>query len=70
MERRKPGRPSKGDRRQLNTLQPRAIAEATTRAAAAQGLTVTDYVGQLLARELGMDYSAQLGLDYRGAAIA
>lgn len=62
MERKKPGRKSRGDRRQMNTLQPRALADAAAEKATAHGLSLTDYIGQLLAHDLGMVYDAQEAL--------
>lgn len=59
MERKKPGRRSRGDRRQVNTMQPRALADAAAVKAAAGGMSLTDYIGQLLARDLGMTYDMQ-----------
>lgn len=62
MERRKPGRPSKGDRCQVNTRQPAALAAAAAAAADARGMTLTDYIGHLLAKDLGMTYTNQEAL--------
>jgi hypothetical protein len=62
MEPKKPGRKSKGDRCQVNTLQPRALVNAAAAKAARHGMTLTDYVGQLLADDLGMTYQAQEAL--------
>ncbi len=47
------GRPSKGPREAILSRPPEQIAEATRQAAAREGLCVSDYVANLLARELG-----------------
>lgn len=62
VERKKPGRRSKGDRTQVNTRQPRVLADAAEAEAARRGLTLTDYIGQLLAGDLGIPYEVQEGL--------
>lgn len=62
MEHKKPGRPSRGDRAQLNVWQPRALYEAAKAKAAQQGMTVTDYIGLLMAADLDMPYDAQEAL--------
>lgn len=62
MERKKPGRRSKGDRPQLNVRQPRALLQAAQEKASARGMTLTDYVGHLLADDTGVPYDAQEGL--------
>ncbi|MBN9748628.1 hypothetical protein DMP23_47465 [Amycolatopsis sp. A1MSW2902] len=62
MERKKPGRRSKGDRRQVNTRQPRVLAEAAEADAARCGLTLTDWIGMLIAERVGMSYEQQEGL--------
>lgn len=61
MEYKKPGRRSKGDRIQVNTRQPRGLAEAAEAEAARRGMTLTDYIGQLLAGDLGISYEVQEG---------
>lgn len=60
MERRKPGRRSKGDRRQVNTLQPRMLVEAATAEAERRGMDLTRFVGEALADALGMSYAEAL----------
>jgi hypothetical protein len=62
MERKKVGRPSKGDRSTVNCKLPVELHQAARNYAGAQGLTLTDLLGELLARELGMTYQTQEGL--------
>lgn len=62
MERKKPGRKSKGDRRQVNTRQPRALAEAAQAEAARRGMDLTEFVGRLLADATGVPYEPQEAL--------
>ncbi|NKQ59212.1 hypothetical protein HFP15_40875 [Amycolatopsis sp. K13G38] len=46
----------------MNTRQPRVLAEAAEAEAARRGMTLTDYIGQLLAGDLGIPYDVQEGL--------
>lgn len=62
MERKKIGRPSKGDRRLASYKLPTPLLEAVREHAAQRGMTVTDLVGELLAAEVGMPYMTQEGL--------
>lgn len=62
MERKKPGRPSKGDRRAVVARLPRALADAAREHAARRGMTVNDLVGELLAAEVGTTYQTQEAL--------
>ncbi len=62
MERKKPGRRNKGDRCQVNTRQPRALAEAAEAEAARRGMTLTDFIGALLAEAVGVPYDPQEAL--------
>lgn len=59
MEQRKPGRPSKGPRSPLHCKVPDPLLKAARARAAAKGMSLTDLVGELLARETGMTYEAQ-----------
>jgi len=59
VEHKKPGRKSRGDRRQVNTRQPRVLAEAAEAEAARCGMTLTDWIGTLMAERLGMTYELQ-----------
>ncbi len=59
MERRKTGRPSKGDRRMVAARLPRPLAEAAHEHAARRGMTITDFVGELIAAEVGTIYQTQ-----------
>lgn len=62
MERRKPGRPSKGDRVNTSFRLPTHLMTALKERAAHQGMTVTDLVGKLVATEVGLPYMPQEGL--------
>ncbi len=62
MERKKPGRPSKGDRGHLSALLPRPLLAAAHEHAARAGMTLTDLVGELLAAEVGTTYQTQEAL--------
>jgi len=68
MERRKTGRPSKGDRRLASYKLPTPLLEAVREHAARRGMTVTDLVGELLAAEVGMPYLTQEGLPLNKAS--
>lgn len=59
VERKKPGRRSKGDRCQVNTRQPRVLAARAEAEAARRGMTMTDFIGQLLAEAVGIPYDPQ-----------
>jgi hypothetical protein len=59
MERKKTGRPSKGDRRTVAARLPRGLADAAGKRAAALGMTFNDYLGHLLSAETGVPYSDQ-----------
>lgn len=56
MERRKPGRKSKGDRVLVRGYLPRPLVEAMKSEAARRGMTLTDFMGRLAASELEMTY--------------
>jgi predicted DNA binding CopG/RHH family protein len=62
MERKKTGRPSKGDRRHVSFRLPTPLIAAMQTRAAQKGMTVTDLVGELVAAEIGMPYQTQEGL--------
>lgn len=62
MERKKGGRPSKGDRRLVSYKLPTALLAAVREHAALRGMTVTDLIGELLAAEVGIPYQTQEGL--------
>lgn len=62
MERKKPGPAPRGDRRMANFRLPVHLLDALREHAAAQGMTATDFVGQLIADEVGVPYLAQEGL--------
>lgn len=62
MERKKTGRPSKGDRRMASFKLPTPLLAAMRKHAAERGMTATDLVGELIASEVGMPYQTQEGL--------
>lgn len=62
MERRKPGRKPKGDRRLVNYRMPTHLITAIREEAARRGMTATDFVGELVAAEVGVPYQLQEGL--------
>jgi predicted HicB family RNase H-like nuclease len=59
MERRKTGRPSKGQRHRTTLRLPQTLAEAAQKLAEQRGVTLNDLVGELLAGEVGVAYSDQ-----------
>lgn len=65
MEKRKPGRRSKGHRKPLHCQMPEPLLLAAQRHAAARGMTLTDLVGTLLSAETGVPYQTQGTLTYR-----
>ncbi len=62
VERRKPGRPSKGPRVQLKARMPEQLYAAALEEAARRGMTLTDFVGELIADSTGVPYTAQEAL--------
>ena len=62
MERKKTGRPSKGDRRQVRARVPVALFDALQREAERRGMTCNDLVGEHLAALVGVPYSPQEAL--------
>jgi predicted DNA binding CopG/RHH family protein len=68
MERRKPGRPSKGDRRLVSYKLPTPLIDAVRKHVAERGMTATDLIGELLAAEIGMPYQTQEGLPLNKAS--
>lgn len=67
MERRKPGRPLKGDRTQVKVRLPVSLAKAFQAEAQRRGMTVTDLVGQFAEQLTGVPYAAQLTVDQPAA---
>ena len=65
VEKRKPGRRSKGQRSPLHCQMPDPLLIAARKRAAARGMTLTDLVGQLLAAETGVPYQTQATLPYQ-----
>lgn len=68
MERKKTGRPSKGDRAFVNFKLPRPLIAAMKEQAAERGMTITDLVGETLAAEVGVPYQLQEGLPLNQAS--
>jgi hypothetical protein len=68
MERKKTGRPSKGDRRHVSFKLPTSLLAAMREHAARRGMTATDLVGELLAAEVGLPYQFQEGLPLNKAS--
>lgn len=62
MQRRKPGRPHKGDRKQVKVRLPVALAEAFLAEAARRGMTINDWIGEFAAEQTGVPYAPQEGL--------
>lgn len=59
MERRKPGRPSKGPRREIRSRLPEPLYDAIHAEATRRGVTVNDLVGEQLAELVQVPYSPQ-----------
>jgi hypothetical protein len=68
MERKKTGRPSKGDRAHVSFKLPTPLLEKLKQRAAERGMTATDLVGEALASELGVPYQTQEGLPLNQAS--
>jgi predicted HicB family RNase H-like nuclease len=62
MERKKTGRPSKGDRTLVNFRVPRELHQAAKQRAEERGMTLNDFLGELLADKVGVPYQQQGGL--------
>lgn len=62
VERKKPGPPSKGPRVQLKARMPEQLYAAALQEAARRGMTLTDFVGELIAESTGVPYSFQEAL--------
>ncbi len=62
MERKKTGRPSKGDRTRIETRVPTPLYHAAKSRAETRGMTLNDLLGELLAAEVGLPYQSQEGL--------
>ena len=68
MERRKPGRPSKGDRRHVSYKLPVDLLDAARSYAEKHGMTATDLMGEALAARVGTCYQLQEGLPLNKAS--
>lgn len=62
VEHRKIGRPSKGERKFVRARLPIPLRRAVEERANSLGMTLNDYLGQLLAEDTGVPYSDQEGL--------
>lgn len=62
MERKKTGRPSKGDRTPISARVPIPLYDAAKSHAEQLGMTLNDFLGELLAAEVGVPYQNQEGL--------
>jgi predicted DNA binding CopG/RHH family protein len=62
MEHRKPGRPSKGHRENIRVRLPEPLAEAMRSHARRHGMTINDFLGELVAEKTGVPYISQEGL--------
>lgn len=59
MEKKRIGRPSKGQRKRLQVRLPLELADALEYQAAKAGMTVNDYVGHMAAQMTGVPYQQQ-----------
>lgn len=62
MEHKKPGRPGKGDRKQVKVRLPVQLAEAFLAEATRRGVTVNDWIGEFAAEVTGIPYDQQEAL--------
>lgn len=62
VERRKPGPVGKGPRKSMRTRLPDPLHDAVHSEAARRGMTVNDFVGEVLAHVTGVPYSHQEAL--------
>lgn len=62
VERRKIGRPSKGERELIRARVPVALRRAVDAEAERRGMTLNDFIGELLAEHTGVPYSPQEAL--------
>lgn len=66
MERKKTGRPSKGPRVQIALEVPPSLKAAAKANAEARGMSLLEYVAELLSRETGVPYKNQGELPLAG----
>ena len=62
VEHRKPGRPSKGERELIRARVPVALRRAIEAEAERHGMTLNDFIGELLAERTGVPYTDQEAL--------
>jgi hypothetical protein len=58
----KPGRPSKGSRKQVKVRLPDALAAAFQQEAERRGISITDWIGQFASEQTGIPYQPQEAL--------
>lgn len=68
VEKKRPGPPSKGPRASCTFWMPPQLKAAGKKRAAELGMTFTDLMGELLARETGVPYQMQEGLPLNKAS--
>jgi hypothetical protein len=68
MERKKTGRPSKGERSRVEARIPIPLYHAAKSRAEQRGMTLSDLLGELLATEVGVPYQNQEGLPLNKAS--
>lgn len=68
MERKKTGRPSKGEREPILFRVPPALRLAAKQYAEQQGMTLNDFLGELVAAKVGVPYQNQEGLPLNKAS--
>jgi len=62
VEHKKPGRPSKGSRKQVKVRLPDALAVAFQKEAERRGISITDWIGQFASEQTGIPYQPQEAL--------
>lgn len=62
MERRKTGRPSKGDREEVKMRVPRPLADALRAEASRRGVTINNLLAEIASREVGVPYTNEESL--------
>jgi predicted HicB family RNase H-like nuclease len=62
MEHKKPGRPGKGNRKQVKVRLPDRLAEAFRAEAKRRGVTVNDWIGEFASQQTGVPYEQQEAL--------
>ena len=68
MERKKTGRPRRGERKQAGYMLPVTLLAAMRRYASERGMSVTDLVGEAVAARIGEPYMPEEGLPFEEAS--